>query len=150
MALPTEMVSTLCHRFAKYFKQGDTWEQANAYFHFTEKEKLYCEYCGIELQAMETTPYPHHAALSLDRKLPASRGGKNEFENIAICCTRCNICKGTMGAETFLRMLKLLSSDKEALEIILNELFWGRQANMLNRHLGEKKEEPKKFLHEFV
>ena len=132
MSLPTGMVSTLCFRFSKYFK-GRKWEEINAHFHFTEKEKLYCEYCGIELQERSETPPPHHNALSLDRKLPESAGGKNEFSNIAICCTRCNICKGTMGAETFKRMLELLSTDKPAMETILNEMFWGRRANKIAR-----------------
>jgi hypothetical protein len=148
MPLPTGMVSTLYHRFAKYFK-GVPWEEIDNYFHFSEKDKLYCEYCGIELQEKGETPFPHHAALSLDRKQSAYLGGQNQFENIAICCTRCNVCKGTMGAETFKRMLELLSTDKPALETILNEMFWGRQANMLNRHLG-KKEKPEHKLEDYV
>ena len=130
-------------RFKKYFPNTSE-EEINEYFKLNEKEKLFCEYCGIEL--LPNTKYPYEQAPSLDRKLPESRKGKNEFDNIAITCTQCNIVKGTMLSETYLKMLKLLSVDKEASFRIRDEIFLGRKAYMLER----KRNNTPKRLFEYV
>lgn len=131
-------------KFKKHFPEA-TEEEINDYFKLREKEKIYCEYCKTELKVNQ--PYPHYNAPSLDHKKPRINGGENAFSNIAICCHQCNICKGTMQAETYVRLLQLLDFDKEAKSQILNELFIGRFANKLARL---KKEESQKELWEFV
>jgi len=117
-------------------------EQVNEYFKLKEKEKIFCEYCGVELKAHQKPPYSDSP--SLDHKNPKTRGGKNEFDNIAITCTQCNIVKGTLNTEEYLKFLQLLSVEPEWSKIIRNNLFWGRKKNMLNR------KEKERMLFEFV
>ena len=38
----------------------------------------------------------------IDHKLPVSRGGKNDLENLHLTCPRCNLIKGAMTHEEFL------------------------------------------------
>jgi 5-methylcytosine-specific restriction endonuclease McrA len=52
-----------------------------------------CFYCHIELTKKTRT---------FDHKLPLSRGGTNEIENLVPCCRRCNYRKGTKTVEEFL------------------------------------------------
>jgi len=117
-------------KFKKHFPKT-TEQEINEYFNFKEKEKIFCEYCKIELKVHQK--YPYSDAPSLDHKIPKTRDGKNEFDNIAITCFQCNVVKGTMFAETYLKMLELLSVDKKWSERIRAELFLGRKANMLSR-----------------
>lgn len=120
-------------KFKRHFPEIDRnnlEKEVNNYFKLKEKEKIYCEYCKVELKAHQ--PYPYKDASSIDHKLPKTRGGKNVFDNIAITCTRCNIIKGTMSTEEYLKFLELLSVEPEWKAKILDSLFWGRRANMLN------------------
>ncbi len=132
-------------KFRKYFPKK-TEQEINDYFHIKEKEKIFCKYCGEELKV--NTPYPYYNAPSIDHKIPTSREGKNEFNNIAICCHECNIVKGTMLAETYEKMLELISISPEWQDRIMHELFLGRQANKLER--VKRTKIPKRKLHDFV
>ena len=114
-------------------------EQVNNYFKLNEKENIYCEYCNVELKPNQR--YPYNDASSLDHKLPKTRGGENNFNNIAITCTKCNIIKGTMNTEEYLKFLELLSVEPEWKEKILTSLFWGRRANMLNNKTRKQMKE---------
>jgi len=113
----------LGQRFRKHFP-GTDFVEVEGYFKFSEKEKLLCEYCNAELLARDEKPW--HNVVSIDHKVPLSwgedAGGINAFSNIAICCAKCNICKGTMKAETYKALLRLLDSDKEIKEQILREI----------------------------
>jgi 5-methylcytosine-specific restriction endonuclease McrA len=120
-----------------------TWQEINDHFHFDEKEKLYCEYCGIELQA--TAPFPYSKVVSLNMKQPLALGGAKSFDNVAICCCRCNIVKGTMNEETFKAFHRLLNVEPEMKEKIFEQFFWGKRRQML-----ERKKEPAKYLWELV
>jgi len=145
-----KMDSVLYHnivfkKFKKHFPKA-TEDEINAYFELRKKSKIFCEYCKTELKT--PVPYPYYNVPSIDHKTPKVFGGLNEFSNIAICCYQCNIVKGTMLSETYIKMLKLLSIDKKWSNKIMNELFIGRKANKLERL---KKEEKKKvFLYEYM
>ena len=141
----SEMVSKLMIRFKKHFP-NIAWEEIDAHFHFMEKKNLFCEYCGIKL--LDEAPFPYKGIVSIDHKQPKNMGGANSFDNVAICCTRCNIVKGTMTEKTFKDLHKILYTNTELKERIFEEMFWGRRANMLNRK--NKKEKPVRYLHEFV
>lgn len=147
--MKSEMASVLMRRFKKFFPKTN-WEEVNEYFKFSEKENLFCEYCGTLLLDEELFPYKR--IVSVDHKKPLSAGGSNSFENLAICCTRCNIVKGTMTSETFLKFNKLLDQNKEWKEEIMDGLFWGRRANMIQRKNKDTptKKVPIKYLHEFL
>jgi len=144
--IKSEMVSTIMRRFRKHFP-GTAWEEVESYFNFYQKEKLFCEYCGVQL--VDTAPFPYTNLVSLDHKHSKFNGGKNAFDNVAITCCRCNIVKGTMNSDTYVKFLTVLKSKPDWKEEILNGLFWGKRANMLNRH-NEKEKKPDKFLHEYM
>lgn len=131
------MLSNLMQKFHRHFKEI-TYQQVEDHFKFSQKEKLFCEYCNVELET--NTLYPHLKAPSLDHKTPKSLGGKNSFENIAVCCCRCNIVKGTLTTENYQTVvdLILIHKDRELLDIILNQWFGGRKANKLNRLKNQK------------
>jgi 5-methylcytosine-specific restriction endonuclease McrA len=141
----SEMVSKLMIRFRKHFPKTK-WEEVDGHFHFMEKENLFCEYCGIKL--LDEAPFPYKEIVSIDHKQPKNTGGVNSFDNVAICCTRCNIVKGTMTEKTFKDFHEILNTNPELKERIFEEMFWGWRANMLNRK--NKKEKPVRYLHEFV
>lgn len=132
-----EMLSNLMIKFHRHFK-AITYNEVEEHFKFSGKEKLFCEYCSVELETK--TNYPHLTAPSLDHKTPKFNKGKNEFNNIAICCCRCNIVKGTLSAENYQTIIDLIliHKDRELLDTILNQWFGGRKANKLNRLEKEK------------
>lgn len=52
-----------------------------------------CAYCEIELNGL------YH----VEHMLPFSRGGSNDWSNLAIACASCNVSKGTKTAEEFMQ-----------------------------------------------
>lgn len=44
-----------------------------------------CQYCGTKVSSAEAT---------LDHIVPKSKGGKNDFLNLVVCCQKCNHKKG--------------------------------------------------------
>lgn len=95
-----------------------------------------CPYCGHELLLKDV--YPHKFVPSIDHKLPLSKGGTNAITNLIVCCTRCNIAKGTMEASLWKRILEKLD-DIELREQFLDQMFLGRLADKINRIKEEKK-----------
>ncbi len=51
-----------------------------------------CAYCSAAL----------NGGYHLDHMVPISRGGRNDWTNLAIACGRCNPAKSSMTAEEFL------------------------------------------------
>lgn len=51
------------------------------------RDGYHCHYCDVKLWATDAT---------VDHKMPASRGGSNETENLVACCRWCNNAKGDM------------------------------------------------------
>jgi 5-methylcytosine-specific restriction endonuclease McrA len=47
-----------------------------------ERDSYTCQYCGATKE------------LTIDHMMPASRGGKNSFENCVAACRTCNLKKG--------------------------------------------------------
>ena len=134
-------------KFKRHFPEIPSYsleDRVNHYFKFKEKENIYCEYCDIKLKPHQ--PPPYNDASSLDHKHPLSRRGSNTFDNIAITCTQCNIIKGTMNTEEYLKFLELLSVEPKWKEKILESLFWGRRANMLRNKTKKKGQELADFI----
>lgn len=127
--------SAIQKRFHKHFPNYEKdFADFTIHFDLLSKGVYECEYCGHAL--FGETIAPHWFAPSLDHRVPKSIGGPNTFENIAIVCTRCNICKGTMTEKTYREMLKSL--EPELRETILREMFSGRYAAMLARKEKER------------
>ena len=62
------------------------------------RDRYVCQYCGKPLKSQEVT---------LDHIVPKSRGGKSDWENLAACCSRCNVRKGSrLPEEAGLTLLK--------------------------------------------
>lgn len=62
------------------------------------RDRYVCQYCGKPLKSQEIT---------LDHILPRSRGGESNWENLATCCPRCNVKKGSkLPEEAGLTLLK--------------------------------------------
>lgn len=128
-------------KFRRHFPEA-TEKEINSYFKLNEKSHFFCHYCGIELALEKNEPYARNP--SIDHKIPKSMGGKNTFDNIAICCHRCNIVKGTLTDESFKKLLILLNPFPDWKEEIMSGLFWGRRANKLRR-LNNENESVKPF-----
>jgi len=126
--------------FRRYQKHGFSFKNWNDLVNNTgldDTSKLVCYYCGLELR-----PYDKNdcsLVVSLDHKIPKRFGGKNELDNLVLCCTKCNIVKGTMKHNTYIKFLELISKDIEWYGTIREELFYGRHANMLSRKNNEEK-----------
>lgn len=131
-------------KFKRHFPEK-TEDEINAFFDIKSKEEIFCGYCNCKLNYPSS--YPLYDTPSLDHKTPRSRGGKNEFENIIICCLRCNIVKGTMFHDTYIKMLELLSMDSNWMERILSEIYPGRATTKMIKDIHKK--EAKRYLHEF-
>ena len=95
-----------------------------------------CEYCGAHL--VITADYPHTFVVSFDHKHPYALGGKPTMNNVAVCCCRCNLVKGTLTAETFVGILASLNITLR--EKYLTESLRGQLANKITRgkHIGLK------------
>ncbi|MBK5239771.1 HNH endonuclease signature motif containing protein [Clostridium sp.] len=73
---------------------------------FKSKSKNICEYCGKHLIDKDVT---------VDHKIPYSRGGKTTNDNLVIACSKCNKDKSDMTIEEYTDYLKAvtLSIDKD-------------------------------------
>lgn len=58
-----------------------------------------CEYCKGKMKIRGSGPALR--SFTFEHKDPLSMGGDNSLGNIAIACTKCNIAKGTLDADTF-------------------------------------------------
>ncbi len=66
-----------------------------------EENLTTCHYCSEKLTEKN---------LSIDHKLPVSRGGDTNLENIAFCCKKCNSEKGSMTEKEFNELKELVSN----------------------------------------
>lgn len=61
----------------------------------------HCRYCNRILNTIDAT---------IDHKIPRSRGGTNQIENLCLCCKQCNKEKGSMLVTEFLRKKGLIEN----------------------------------------
>ena len=68
-----------------------------------ERDGWACAYCGVPLtrpgeripvEGGDWTDPPGHAGPTIDHRVPRSRGGGHEMDNLAACCAACNSNKG--------------------------------------------------------
>jgi 5-methylcytosine-specific restriction endonuclease McrA len=57
-----------------------------------ERDQWICGLCGESVDRTLAYPDPHSA--SLDHRIPLSRGGSHDLENVQLAHLRCNIAKG--------------------------------------------------------
>lgn len=90
------------------------------------RDRYVCQYCGKPLRSQEVT---------LDHILPRSRGGESNWENLAACCPRCNVQKGSKLPEE--AGLKLIRDPRKGSSFHFIHLL---------RHYGSVDEKWKKYL----
>jgi 5-methylcytosine-specific restriction endonuclease McrA len=61
-------------------------------FNIYRRDNHRCIYCGNKKD------------LTLDHVIPKSKGGKNTWRNLVTCCGKCNVSKGDMSLQDFLKM----------------------------------------------
>lgn len=66
-------------------------------FRLAERDGDGCHYCGRKVSLKK---------LTLDHKLPKSRGGLDEFDNYLLSCGGCNGMKGDMSYDEFTQKIK--------------------------------------------
>lgn len=81
----------------------------------------HCCYCQVKFASAK----PRRP--NMDHKLPISRGGGAEVENLALCCHRCNQIKGECTAEEFLALRGLVATWADKGKSLFVRLQWGFQ-----------------------
>jgi 5-methylcytosine-specific restriction endonuclease McrA len=79
-------------RMMSRLKGGITFEEMCNFYNSTNK----CFYCGKKI-------IPFTVDKQIDHKIPVSRGGKNNIENLAICCKSCNSGKCDMTDSEYIK-----------------------------------------------
>ena len=107
-----------------------------------------CDYCGVKLDLDDL--YPYKLRPSVDHKIPLSVGGSNNKDNLIVCCTACNIVKGTLKYETYKKLIEILIPYNNFKEQLINEWFTGKYRNKIER-VGKEKQKVKRYpLHEYI
>lgn len=70
-----------------------------------------CHYCGVSVDS--------DATMTVDHKIPRCRGGRNDPENVVLCCRDCNAQKGDLPYDIFVKFLK----DPKSLQILRSVLY---------------------------
>lgn len=133
-----EMKKAIFSRYNKHGIKFDTWEELKQKTGLTEEQELLCYYCGDKLLA--TDIYPYRKVVSLDHKVPKCKGGNNSIENTCLCCTECNIIKGTMEDYVFFTFLEIMNHYPIEKKLIFDEMFWGKRKNKIERQKKETKQ----------
>ena len=62
-----------------------------------ERDGLTCVYCSEDLTDQE---------VHLDHVIPESQGGPTTYDNLQVTCRRCNLAKGILTEDEFVRRLR--------------------------------------------
>jgi 5-methylcytosine-specific restriction endonuclease McrA len=74
---------------------------------------LTCWYTGEKLKP---------TSFSIDHKIPVSRGGTNNFDNLCVCSLHVNNAKGSMSEEEFIELLEVISTWEDKGVVLLRRL----------------------------
>jgi len=61
----------------------------------------YCHYCGFRFH---DDIGPGSRLVTIDHKIPLSRGGGEDIENKVVCCMPCNVEKGSLTYHEYIRI----------------------------------------------
>lgn len=92
----------------------------------------HCEYCGRRMTHSDPSPYGRRP--SADHRIPLSQGGTNEVSNLAACCWRCNLMKGTATEATYRALIE--GKSDEVLEAYFVEACLGLRSARRRRLLA--------------
>lgn len=85
--------------------------------HWLENNPLKCYYSGVPLSIYD---------LTIDHKIPTSRGGSNQLENLCFCSHHMNSAKGTLTEKEFKDLLEIIKHWDDKGDRILKRLKIGR------------------------
>lgn len=81
-----------------------------------------CFYCGKSLEDMT-----NDKSYTIDHKIPITKGGSNDEENLVISCRSCNSRKGTKTHNQYIKLIELYKTDRHKRYVeegkYFNELF---------------------------
>lgn len=95
----------------------DSTPTTNEILAWLQARELVCEYSGVKLTIDN---------MSIDHKIPITRGGDNSLSNLAIASLHMNLAKGTMTDVEFKQILAVISTWEDHGEAILRRLKLGR------------------------
>ena len=125
-----EMKKTIFRRYRNHNIKFKTWKELIEKTNIDENKKLRCFYCNDLLEYSQKIS--ERKVVSLDHKLPKYWGGKDTIENTCLCCKECNIIKGTMKENTYIKF-RIILLQNGLLERYLQEAYPGKKAAMLKR-----------------
>src|SRR5437899_2954155 len=83
MFSPTERQVQIIDDLQRFFRFGE-WNAKRGL-----ETDCRCEYCGRDLLAS----FNDYDTWQIDHVYPSAKGGKHEYENMAVCCRTCNFLK---------------------------------------------------------
>lgn len=125
-----EMKKAIFRRYSKHNIKFNTWEELKNATKINEQKELRCYYCNDLLEPENKNDL--RKVVSLDHKTPKYWNGKDTIENTVLCCTECNMMKGTMFEKTYLEVIGLLFK-AGIKKKVFEEAFPGRRAATLSR-----------------
>ena len=85
----------LCRKLLKEtFKDSD--DLANKREYLYHKQDGICYICGRKTDLVIKHGIIKHNTATIDHKIPLALCGSNDITNLAICCSRCNLLKGSL------------------------------------------------------
>jgi len=99
---------------------------------------LVCPYCGKTMCLRSS--WPPKDVVSIDHKIALRPwGGSSKRENLVICCTQCNLVKGTIKDDTFKEVMDKMP--QELKQRYLDEAYAGQLAYKIKR-MGDEGPHP--------
>ena len=75
------------------------------------KKDFMCCYCDKSLLVKQS--YPSKDVASVDHVVSLANRGAHYIDNLCVCCHACNIIKGTLPDNLFLKLINLIKDFKE-------------------------------------
>lgn len=88
---------------------------------FLQSTPIYCYYSGVELNLLKKS----NNKLTVDHKIPLTRGGSNNIDNLCFASHHMNTAKGSLTEQEFKQFLELISSWEDKGITILRRLKQG-------------------------
>jgi hypothetical protein len=104
----------------------------NDYLEIVKESDGKCYYCDVEMIA---SGKPIEKVFSVDHLIPLcyTYATRNTKDNLCVCCTRCNIVKGTVCAFNFKKLIQLLKINPHFFDDYMKEAFVGKMAEKIVR-----------------
>lgn len=86
--------------------QGMKWIRHSTRLALYAASGFCCIYCGADAgRCLTRGRMGHVGPFSLDHLVPRAKGGGNDRDNLAMCCSDCNVSKGGRTAEEYIAHL---------------------------------------------